>query len=474
MKIDIAYIISHGFAARMVMQTNLLGRLVEKGLKVALIAPDNEDTNLKKYCSKNNIKLRQFNPESNFWNSNYAKARMYLLEDINKNPALYEKYIYALKSGSNGSILSKLKPRIFKMAHDLKEVLPFIKRLFQKREMRMLESQEALDLIDSLKPTILVSTYPVNYSESMLVLAAQNSGLKTMMHLLSWDNISCKGHFPILTDEYIAWGKIMRDELKEYYEIESSKIHMTGVPHFDLHTSSKKKPNPERHLEKLGLNSQKPYLFFGMSSPRFAPKEIDIVEYLAAQINDSVYGKELQLVIRPHPQNIQGNMSDKTWLPRLKALINNRIAVDFPILTESKMPWSMEESDMDKLSNLLAGARLSLNSGSTLSIDSMICGTPVIITSFDGDAKLSYWISARRLIDYNHLKKLTNREGVITCDSFQTLESSIKKIMENRETVSKTICESVKQFCSTEGNATDNVVNSLNKIVEYQKENAST
>ena len=66
LKVDIAYIISHGFAARMVMQTNLLGRLVERGLKVALIAPDQDDENLKKYCSDNKIELHEFKHESSF------------------------------------------------------------------------------------------------------------------------------------------------------------------------------------------------------------------------------------------------------------------------------------------------------------------------------------------------------------------------------------------------------------------------
>ena len=47
--IDIAYIVSHGFAARMVTQTDLLGLLVKEGKKVALICPDKNDENLKTY-----------------------------------------------------------------------------------------------------------------------------------------------------------------------------------------------------------------------------------------------------------------------------------------------------------------------------------------------------------------------------------------------------------------------------------------
>ena len=44
---DIVYIVSHGFASRMVTQTNLLGKLVQAGKSVALISPDKEDIVLK-------------------------------------------------------------------------------------------------------------------------------------------------------------------------------------------------------------------------------------------------------------------------------------------------------------------------------------------------------------------------------------------------------------------------------------------
>ena len=326
----------------------------------------------------------------------------------------------------------------------------------------MLESMEADRLIDELNPALLVSTYPVNYTEAMLVKSAQKKGSKTVMHLLSWDNISCKGHFPVLADEYIAWGPIMKDELKEYYGIDDSRVYMTGVPHFDLHSESAKDAKEGKYLSPLGLRADKPYVLFGMSSPRFAPKEIDIVEHLAEQISTGVYGQDVQMVIRPHPQNIQGNMTDESWLPRLEQLQNERIALDLPNLAASKMPWSMEHNDMYKLSNLLAGAALSINSGSTLSIDAMMCGTPVILSSFDGASMLPYWKSSRRLIDYTHLKKLTMLEGVSVVDSYDRLKEEMQKYLQDNTYKQNERANTLNQMCfSQDGKATQRVVDTL-------------
>ncbi|MEL6135103.1 MAG: hypothetical protein AAFR59_17225, partial [Bacteroidota bacterium] len=174
------------------------------------------------------------------------------------------------------------------------------------------------------------------------------------------------------------------------------------------------------------------YLFFGMSASHFAPREIDIVEWLADQIENDKFGENMQLVIRPHPQNISGSMSDSNWKVRLDRLHKkDRIGVFFPELVNSKMSWSMRHDDMEKLVHLIASATLVYNSGSTISIDALMCERPVVITSFDAHDQLDYWHSARRLLDYKHLKKITTQTGIDVARSFEELENLTKAYLVN-------------------------------------------
>ena len=325
-----------------------------------------------------------------------------------------------------------------------------------------MESKEALDLLDSINPELLVSTYPVNFFEATLLKAAKKRGAKTIIHLLSWDNISCKGRFPQLADEYIVWGFIMKTELKDYYNVPEDKIHICGVPHFDLHIKSRQNPKPQPFLKTLGLDYKKPYLFFGMSSPRFAPKEIDIVEWLAVEIRKNMFGKDMQLIVRPHPQNVQGSMADLSWIPRLKAINGERVGIDFPKLVDSKMPWSMQHNDMYKLSHLLAGCVVSLNSGSTLSIDALMCGVPVVLTSFDGDYRLSYWRSVRRLLDYNHLKKLIDLGGVSLVCSYKEMLMMISTYLNDSDyNLQKRLLTIEKECSNFRDLSTENITNTF-------------
>lgn len=411
----------------MVTQTNLLGLLVKEGKKVALICPDKNDENLKNYCKSASVLLYEFSPESSFWTAQYADMRKYFLEDIDANVALKEKHIWATRYNKAKNPINILKPYLAYLVYKLVKIFPIIRQWYKDREEKHLHSPLAEQLIREIKPKVLVSTYPVSFTEAMLLKAGNDHvNTKTIIHLLSWDNITCKGHFPQLADEYIAWGPIMRDEFMEYYNIPEDKIHVCGVPHFDLHTDIKKNRNPSQFFRSIGLDIGIPYLFFGMSSPRFAPREIDIVEWLAFEINNNCFGNELRLIIRPHPQNVQGNLADVSWLPRLKALQNSRVIVDFPEFVQDSNMWlSMESRDMEKLSMLLSKALICLNSGSTLSIDALITDVPVIITAFDGAEKLEYWKSAKRLVDYPHLKKFLQINNVAVVNNYIELRNQI-------------------------------------------------
>ena len=452
------------------MQTDLLGKLVQQGIDVALVAPDKSDENLKLYCEKRNVELFEFKPTSPFWSSQYNDARKYFLEDMEANPALFEKYIYAIRYSRSKNPWNHIRPRLLYIAYKLCKRFPGLRQWYKRREEKHLTSKTAENLLEKIAPDLVVSTYPVNISEAMLLKATNERQAKSAIHLLSWDNISCKGHFPQLADEYIAWGPIMKEEFQSYYNIDGEKIYSSGVPHFDIHLESLKNPDYGKYLIDLGLDPDRPYVFIGMSSPRFAPKEIDIVEWLAAEIEKDTFGKDMQLVVRPHPQNIQGGMADTSWLSRLEALQRERVAVDFPILSKSQLPWSMAQKDMLKLSHLLAGCVVSINSGSTLIIDTLMCKKPVILTSFDANEKLNYWRSARRLIDYNHLKKIINLGGASVAKSFDELEREILKYIEFPNYKLEERTHTIQQQCHNHSESgTMNVVLAIGSILKSKQ-----
>jgi hypothetical protein len=463
MSVDICYIVSHGFASRMITQTDLLGRLRARGLSVAVIAPDAGDPVLAEYCRLHAIELVEFRPRLGLFSDDHLFKRRYYLEDIRANPALWEKHLAATRFHPARNPFKRLRPHWYYLMHRLIPRFPGIRERFKARERRFLHSPDAERLIATLAPRKLIATYPVTPAEAILLhYGNREPGVETWIHLLSWDNITCKGRFVATADRYIAWGPVMRDELKAHYGVPDERIHACGVPHFDLHADPRVAASRPEVLQALGLDAARPYAVFAMSSPRFAPNEIDLVEWLADRVGEGAFGA-MQLLVRPHPQNVVGNMADASWLPRLQALAARPgIGVAFPKLVRSRLRWSMQEVDMLELAAMLSGAAAVLNSGSTVSIDALMHGKPVLITAFDADRRRDYWDSARRLMDYPHLKMLVDLGGVRVTHDYADLERALGEALRNpQHGADRRASALIAECLSDDGRATGRVVDVL-------------
>ncbi len=466
-QIDLCYVISHGFAARMLLQTGLILSLAKAGKQIAIVTPDPNDDNFKAIQEHPNIHVFDSQMNLTIWDDDYNFKRPYYLEDLKSNPVFWEKHLYSILYSKSKHPWKPIRPFYYYLIFLLIKIFPSIRERFNKTEGKHLRSKTAQQLIQHIQPKLVISTYPINFLESKMLYAAKQQNIPTLIHLLSWDNITSKGRFPVVADYFIAWGQVMYEELKEYYQLPDERIHICGVPHFDQHIHIAQQPAFQPLVEELGLDAGRPYLFVAMSSPRFAPKEIDIVEWLAAAVDKGKFGDEMQLIVRPHPQNVQGSLSDRKWIKRLDQLKSQGVAIDYPKLVKSKVRWSMKKKDMDRLSNLLAGCSLCINSGSTVSIDALMLGKPVILSSFDGDTDLYYWKSARRLVDYIHQQKFVALGGAAVAYNYEEFETQIRQYLDNPNLDAEKRSHALSMECyKNDGQATERVVTAVLTILQ--------
>lgn len=401
----------------MICQTDLLPGLRRAGLRVGVLSADRHDASLLKLADRYGIELYEYPARRSVLNAQLFQLRKYFLNDIAQNPALLEKYM-SRRLDPNRSPLRRLQTRLAGALSRLGRRLPALRPAYQRLERRLLYWPVAERQLAAIRPGTLVCTYPVLVPEPEFLLAAARLGIPTVLHLLSWDNIPSKGVFPALPDRYVVWGAVMEQELRDRYPVAEGAVFRCGVPHFDRHV----------HAAAAGRAPRAPYLFFAMSAPRFCPHEIDIVEWLARRVSRGEYGAGTELVIRPHPQNVQGYLADPSWLPRIDAVGElPGVRVLYPRMNpDSGLLFSIDEADMAEFTAALAGAAIVLNSGSTVTIDAMVTDRPVILTSFDADQQLEYWFSARRLKDYLHLAKLIAYGGVRVTGSFAELDRALR------------------------------------------------
>lgn len=425
---DILYVLSHGFAARMVLHSDLLPELRARGMGVAALAPNGNADHFRELCARRGVEPIQAPPIAGLLFGQYGEARRYVFEDYERNAALRAKHQWEV-CNPDARLVFNLRSRLGKVVNSALLRAPRTVRLLGRVEPHLLRSSKIRELLRRRAPKLVVATYPVNWLEALTVLEARRLGIPTVGQLLSWDNITCKGRFAAVPDRFISWGPIMTDELGQFYGATGDSVLETGVAHFDMHLRAVEPPVLAGHLRALALDPERPYLFFGMSASFFAPKEVDIVAWMAERVRAGAFGEGIQLLVRPHPQNIRGNMADPKIIARLNDIAGGPVAVDLPEVVGDGL--DMAERDMARLAALLHGAAVTLNSGSTLTIDAMLHDRPVVLTAFDADEELPWWGSARRLVEFPHLKKLLSYGGVEWARSFVELERAVRSYIED-------------------------------------------
>lgn len=407
--------VSHGFAARMVVYSRVIPLLRGQGLSVVLLVPEGDTAHLNSIAEEMGFRVEVISTGALRGGRLSGWIRPYLFEDVGRNPALRAKHLRSVRRMDARGLAS----RAFFVLNRAACRIARLRRALVNWQRGKLRSRVVGETVKKLRPAVVVSTYPVNDLEASVLLEAQCLGIPTVGQLLSWDNITSKGRWLVIPDLFLAWGSIMAEELGRYYGVGGERVMCTGVTHFDTHINGVTRPRIVESLERLGLEGERPYLLFGMSSPVFAPTEIEVVEHVARLVESDQFGAEMQLVVRPHPQNVMGSMADMSWLPRLEMLRSSRVAVQFPLMVRSSLPWATEREDMLVLANLIGGCSVCINSGSTLSLDAIIQDRPVVLPLFDVGSQWPWWASARRIGDYIHQRTMIELGGVTVTHSLE-------------------------------------------------------
>ncbi|MBI4698081.1 MAG: putative sugar O-methyltransferase [Nitrospirae bacterium] len=194
-----------------------------------------------------------------------------------------------------------------------------IKRLFGSRLVQLLlinfeklvpPCSEIVDFLKKKKPDVIVAS-PVNmrFSEELeYIKAAKSLGLPTVIHVLSWDNLTTKGLVHIAPSAILAWNKAHLNEAAQIHHIPESQIIITGSPFFDKwFDEGKHLTDREAFCNKTGLNSKLPFVTYLGSSKNIAGDEVPLLMSLIAALRESGNPmlRNIGVLVRPHPANAE-------------------------------------------------------------------------------------------------------------------------------------------------------------------------
>jgi hypothetical protein len=238
------------------------------------------------------------------------------------------------------------------------------------RQLRGMD--EVRSQLQSLAPSLVVSTASVVPEEAAYIRAATDLGIPTLGCILSFDNLSSRGRQPSFT-HYAVWGPWMRDQvLRLYPETGPAQVHITGTPQFDLHRRPDYSGSRGDTLVRLGLAANERYVLYAANCARFTPTEPALVAEYCSRLAASAAMRGHRVVLRPHPADELGR-----WQSVL--VHTPRLVLSTPHGSDGRFGTAEAQS---KLVSSVAHADLCVNMASTMSLDAAVLDVPAVCVGF--------------------------------------------------------------------------------------------
>lgn len=267
--------------------------------------------------------------------------------------------------------------------------------------------------------------YTTIYSKDLCVeIAAKQHGVKACAFIVSWDNPTTKGPFPVRPDRAILWNTVMRDELMKYHGFPSDHLFVSGPPQFDIYTDPTPYATREEFFRKWGLDPGKRLITYTTGTPGMLPFEHEIVELLYGKLKEGAFREPCQLMVRLHPKDEYEVYRRFENLPNLVLQTAGRRG-------KTNDSWNPTREDMYGLAETMTYSDVVVNIASTITIDAACFDTPVVNLAFDGFSTKPYEKSCKRYYSFNHYKKIVETGGITIADNLDETIKQIQRYLEN-------------------------------------------
>src|SRR3989344_4356600 len=386
--------VSVGMIARNLLHNDFWKTVTSKYNVVILtaFADDEVDADFIKLFGRPNVVVEKMvihrlsRVEKLFWSLH--KALMY-----NPTTLLRARYgLTSVEAKQKKTILKKIKNNLeyvlFGLAlskiHFLKDALKRIDRFFYHTDYYK-------ELFDQYDPDAVFLTNISSDAETYLLRSAKSRRVYTFGMTKSWDNFSKIG-FRDKVDTLIGWRDFMKDEAVKFQNYPRERVHVIGIPQFDIYYNLRHRAKREDFTSLYGLDPAKKTILFGDGGITLSPDD----PYVIGVIRDWIIAnqKPYQILVRPHYM-WKGAYEHFASVEDKKVVFIDTF--NKPSSFKRGGGWDISPEHHYRLALSMTFSDLVVTSISTLVLDGLACGNQVICYAFDKDKNLPYTESIKRL-----------------------------------------------------------------------------
>jgi hypothetical protein len=303
-----------------------------------------------------------------------------------------------------------------------------LRRAWYEAENRLLPDPFHRAAFRKLRPDVVVTaTAGVVISDIRMIRRARAAGVPSVTFTQGWDNLTSKTIVGARPDRLIVWNERMQEEAVELHGFTSSQIAVAGPPHFDPYFRHTGWTDRTAFLRSLGLDPAKRIVLYATSPMRYFTDSLAVTELLIQANAAGRFGPDVQLVIRLHPQVMEG--VDKDDLGAWERF-RGRVYLDMP-RGATGLAADYTPEGTAHIAQLLDASAVTINVASSISIDAAIFDSPVINLRFDAEPGRPYLKSVRRQYDTDHYKQVLRTGAVRLADSPEQLIDEVRRYLDD-------------------------------------------
>lgn len=273
--------------------------------------------------------------------------------------------------------------------------------------------------IPKISTTKIILSNPQTPAMHDFVIEAKKRNVEISSFVTSWDYPTTKG--PVYQDikNFYVWNKQMKDELKKFHKVKN-KIHITGPLQTD-YIFRNKLLNKKELFNFFNIQDyEKKLIVFGVYNERFGKHEPSLVKFIQENILEK---QKAHLILRGHP-------NDKTFHKRYEFTNDSK---NISLNQGYRFDYHNKNKNDDRLilNSLLKNATTVICGPTTLTLDAIMFGKPVINPAFDGDLKVPKAASIKERYEVEHYRPLFKYNVIYYAKNYQEFKESIKDSLKN-------------------------------------------
>ncbi|MBI2096544.1 MAG: hypothetical protein HYT40_00050 [Candidatus Sungbacteria bacterium] len=279
------------------------------------------------------------------------------------------------------------------------------------------------------KPDLVFATDVQDELDIEVMLASYHMKIPLVGMVRSWDNLtSGAGLIQFVPEKLLIWNPFMHTQAVTVQHVEDERLIMAGIPHFDWYMHKDLLVSREEFFGSLGLDPKKKTILFAGIGSYLAPHEVEVAECISDAFEAGKLPEDAQMIFRPHPNF---TVDRDRVLSFARTVFDDGVAF---YTADSPGSWEMDKSKIAHLMNSIYHADVVITTASTITIDAVAFGKPVICIGFDGKSQEPYWDSVKRYYDgYTHYIAITKTKGFQLVFSADELIAAIQLYLKNPE-----------------------------------------